>query len=228
MKWLIALLAAIGAVTAGVFFWRKNQNQESAGSMWDQAEDLASSLTKTAAEKAGEAAEKVKATADKATSAASDAADQVTGAAGSEAAEKVKATADKATSAASDAPAQVAPPVVRPLRRSSPKLKLRLTRPPAQPRTLPIRSQAPPVARRPTRRSRENQKSSRGGRHDQRLLTPTCCSPRSRWPSLPDPGSNALDRGGLRASSSWRPPGSGSSPVADRRLVSVARCSVAD
>ena len=81
MKWLIALLAAIGAVTAGVFFWRKNQ--ESVGSMWDQAEDLASSWTKTAAEKTGEAAEKVKTTADKATSAASDAADQVTGAAGS-------------------------------------------------------------------------------------------------------------------------------------------------
>jgi len=100
MKWFIALLAAIGAVTAGVFFWRKNQ--ESAGSTWDQAEDLASSWTKTAAEKAGEAAEKVKATADKATSAASDAADRPAGAAG-EAAEKVKATADKATSAASDA-----------------------------------------------------------------------------------------------------------------------------
>ena len=81
MKLLIALLAAIGAVAVGVFFWRKNQ--ESAGSTWSQAEDLASSLTKTAAEKAGEAAEKVKATADKATSAASDAADQVTGDAGS-------------------------------------------------------------------------------------------------------------------------------------------------
>ena len=47
MKWLIALLAAIGAVAVGVFFWRKNQ--ESAGSTWNQAEDLASSLTKTAA-----------------------------------------------------------------------------------------------------------------------------------------------------------------------------------
>ena len=32
MKLLIALLAAIGAVAAGVFFWRKNQ--ESAGSTW--------------------------------------------------------------------------------------------------------------------------------------------------------------------------------------------------
>ena len=76
MRWLavIALLAAIGAVTAGVFFWRKNK--ESAGSTWNQSEDLASSWTKTAAEK-------VKATADKAASAASDAADQVTGPAGS-------------------------------------------------------------------------------------------------------------------------------------------------
>jgi len=81
MKLLIALLAAIGAVAAGVFFWRRNQ--EPAGSMWNQAEDSASAWTKTASEKASEAAEKVKATADKATSAASDAADQVTGAADS-------------------------------------------------------------------------------------------------------------------------------------------------
>lgn len=81
MKRLITLLAAVGAVAAGVFFWRRNQ--ESEGSMWDQAEDSASSWTETAGEKASEAAEKVKATADKATSAASDAADQVTDAADS-------------------------------------------------------------------------------------------------------------------------------------------------
>jgi hypothetical protein len=76
MKWLIAL-AAIGAVAAGVVLWRKNR--ESASSEWDQAEDLASSLAKTAAEKASEATDKVSATADETTSRASDAADAVEG-----------------------------------------------------------------------------------------------------------------------------------------------------
>ena len=75
MKWLIFLLAAAGAAVAGVFYWKRNQ--ESAGPMWEQGQDLASSLTKAAAEKAGEASEKFAATAEEATNQASDIAGEV-------------------------------------------------------------------------------------------------------------------------------------------------------
>jgi hypothetical protein len=78
MKWLVALLALLGAVAAAFFFWRKNQR--SASSLWGQARDSTSSWTDTVAGKAGEAADAVADMGDKATSAASQVADEVKGA----------------------------------------------------------------------------------------------------------------------------------------------------
>jgi len=75
MKWLIALLATIGAGAVAFFFWRKHH--QSANSLWNEAKDSTSSLSKAAAEKAGAATEKVAASADKMTDAASDVAEDV-------------------------------------------------------------------------------------------------------------------------------------------------------
>ena len=57
MKLVIALLAAIGAVAAALFFWRKYR--EPASQAFSEATDSVSSWSKTAAEKAGETADKI-------------------------------------------------------------------------------------------------------------------------------------------------------------------------
>jgi hypothetical protein len=51
MKWLIAVLAAVGAAAVGVFLWRKNP-----GGAWTQATDATSSFGKAAADKVAGAA----------------------------------------------------------------------------------------------------------------------------------------------------------------------------
>jgi hypothetical protein len=73
MKWLIAVLALVGAVAFGFFGMR---NRKSASSAWTDAKDSASSWSKTATEKAGAATDEV-------AGAASDAVDEVKGAVGS-------------------------------------------------------------------------------------------------------------------------------------------------
>ena len=89
MKFLIALLAAIGAVAAAVFFWRKYHKDAEAA--WSEATDSMSAWSKTAtvkasettaklAETAAETADEVAATAHKAASAASDVAAEANGA----------------------------------------------------------------------------------------------------------------------------------------------------
>lgn len=89
MKLLIALLAAIGAVAAGVLFWRKYHT--SAEAAFTEATDSMSAWSKTAtvkasattaklAETAAEAADEVAATAHKAASAASVVAAEANGA----------------------------------------------------------------------------------------------------------------------------------------------------
>jgi hypothetical protein len=67
MRWLIALLAAIGAVAAGVFF--RLRNRKSRG-LFDRAKDSTSSWSKAAADKAGAAGDKVGAAAKKVAGAA--------------------------------------------------------------------------------------------------------------------------------------------------------------
>jgi hypothetical protein len=57
MKWLIALLAAIGAAAVGVLFWLRKGDPEHAS--WHQAKDSASAWSQTAADKAGEAGDKL-------------------------------------------------------------------------------------------------------------------------------------------------------------------------
>ena len=79
MKLLIAALAAIGEVAAGVFFWRKYHR--SAEAAWSEATDSLSAWSKTAAAKASETTDKLAETA-------------------AEAAGEVAATAHKATNAA--------------------------------------------------------------------------------------------------------------------------------
>jgi hypothetical protein len=70
MKFVIAVLAALGAAAVGVFFWRKNP--QAVNSAWTQATDTTSAYAKTAADKVSE-------TTDKAVSATSAAADEVKG-----------------------------------------------------------------------------------------------------------------------------------------------------
>ena len=72
---LLAILAAIGATAAAVFFWRRNK--QSVESVWTTAEDAVSSWSKTAADTAGEATDKITKEAAKAKSAAANATDQV-------------------------------------------------------------------------------------------------------------------------------------------------------
>jgi len=52
MKWLIPVLASIGAAAVGVFFWRRKPKP----STWARATDATSSAAKAAAGKAGSAA----------------------------------------------------------------------------------------------------------------------------------------------------------------------------
>jgi hypothetical protein len=73
MKWLITVLAFVGAVAFGFFGLR---NRKPASSAWTDAEDSAFSSSKTATEKPGAATDKV-------AGAASDAVDGVKGAVGS-------------------------------------------------------------------------------------------------------------------------------------------------
>lgn len=75
MKKLIGLLAAIGAATAILFFWRRNQKSWS--SPWSCARGTASSWGTTVADEGGKTAEKVAAAADGAGDTASDVADRV-------------------------------------------------------------------------------------------------------------------------------------------------------
>lgn len=89
MKLLIAMLAAIGAATAGVFLWRKYH--KSAEAAWGEATDSVSAWSKTAtvkatettaklAETTAEAADEVAATAHKAAAATADVAANAKGA----------------------------------------------------------------------------------------------------------------------------------------------------
>jgi hypothetical protein len=71
VKWLIAMLAAIGAAAVGVFFWRRNPR--AVNSAWAQATDTSSSLAQTSADKVSEVT-------DNAASAASAVADEAKGA----------------------------------------------------------------------------------------------------------------------------------------------------
>ena len=89
MKLLIAALAAIGAVAAGVFFWRTYHKSGEAAfneathsiSGWSKvAADKASETTDKLAETAADAADEFAATAHRATNAASGAPDEARGA----------------------------------------------------------------------------------------------------------------------------------------------------
>jgi hypothetical protein len=77
MRKLIALLVAVGAVAAVVFFWRRDQ--ESWKSTWCSAKDSTSSWGKTAAREAEKSVDSVSSVADRAADAASDLADEVKG-----------------------------------------------------------------------------------------------------------------------------------------------------
>jgi hypothetical protein len=79
MTKLIALLVLAGAVAAGVFYWRKND--ESRAEMWSSTKDTMSSWSKTVADETGKAGETVAAAADTVTNAASQVADEAKGAA---------------------------------------------------------------------------------------------------------------------------------------------------
>jgi hypothetical protein len=105
MSKLIALLAVAGAVAAGLYFWRRNE--QSWESRW-AAKDSTSSWGTSAWNEAGAAADRVGGATDSAAKAASDLADelkrgasQATDKAG-EAADSVAAAADSATEAASN------------------------------------------------------------------------------------------------------------------------------
>jgi hypothetical protein len=80
MKWLIAVLAFVGAVAVGFYGMR---SRKSASSTWTHAKDSASSWGKTATEKAGAATNNVAHAAESAASTASDAVDGLEGAVGS-------------------------------------------------------------------------------------------------------------------------------------------------
>jgi hypothetical protein len=106
MTKLIALLAVAGAVAAGLYFWRRNE--QSWESRWSSAKDSTSSWGTSAWNEAGAAADRVGGATDTATKAASDLADelkrgtsQATDKAG-KAADSVAAAADSATEAASN------------------------------------------------------------------------------------------------------------------------------
>jgi hypothetical protein len=75
MRKLIALLLAVGAVAAIVFFWRRDQ--QSWNSTWCSAKHSTSSWGKAAAHEAEKAADSVSSAADTATAAASNLADEV-------------------------------------------------------------------------------------------------------------------------------------------------------
>ena len=60
MKILIAVVAAVGAVAAGVvFFWKNRKARKAADEAWNQASDSISSWGKTAAEKASGTTDKL-------------------------------------------------------------------------------------------------------------------------------------------------------------------------
>jgi hypothetical protein len=75
MTKLIALLAVAGAVAAGLYFWRRNE--ESRESKWSSPKDFTASWSRTAANETGEAADRVAAAVDGATNAASNLADDL-------------------------------------------------------------------------------------------------------------------------------------------------------
>jgi hypothetical protein len=75
---LIGVLAVVGAVVTGLFFWRKRQG--SWGATLSSAKDTATSWGKSAADEAGKAADKITAIADGAADTASNVADQTKGA----------------------------------------------------------------------------------------------------------------------------------------------------
>ena len=111
MTKLIALLAVAGAVAAGLYFWRRND--ESWESRWSSAKDSTSSWSTSAWNEAGATADRVAAASDSATKTASDLADelkrgtsQATDKA-SKAADGVAAAADSATEAGSNLADQV-------------------------------------------------------------------------------------------------------------------------